>query len=40
MPYTDQVLTAEPQFILDLDSELLDPGVKYLIVHFLLNKLL
>jgi len=37
MPYPDPGLTAEQQFILDLDSKLLDPGVKYLIVHFLLN---
>jgi len=38
MPYPDPGLTAEQQFILDLDSQLLDPGVKYLIVDFLLNQ--
>ena len=38
MPYPDPGLTDEQQFILDLDRELLDPGVKYLIVDFLLNK--
>jgi len=38
MPYPDPGLTAEQQFILDLDSELLDPGIKYLIVDFLLNQ--
>jgi len=38
MPYPDPGLIAEPQFILDLDSELLDPGIKYLIVDFLLNQ--
>jgi len=38
MPYSDPGLTAEQQFILDLDSQLLDPGVKYLIVDFLLNQ--
>jgi len=37
MPYPNPGLTAEQQFILDLDSQLLDPGVKYLIVDFLLN---
>jgi len=38
MPYPDPGLTAEQQFILDLDTELLDPGIKYLIVDFLLNQ--
>jgi len=38
MPYPDPGLTEEQQFILDLDSELLDPGIKYLIVVFLLNQ--
>jgi len=38
MPYPDPGLTAEQQFILDLDSELLDPSIKYLIVDFLLNQ--
>ena len=37
MPYPDPGLTAEQQFILDLDSELLDPGVKYLNLHLLLK---
>jgi hypothetical protein len=38
MPYPDPGLTDEQQFILHLDRELLDPGVQYLIVDFLLNK--
>jgi len=38
MPYPDSGLTAEQQFILELDTELLDHGIKYLIVDFLLNQ--
>jgi hypothetical protein len=38
MPYPDPGLTQDQQFILNIDRQLIDPGLKYLIVDFLLNQ--
>ena len=38
MPYPNLDLTAEQQFIVDLDSELLEPSIKYFIVDVLRNQ--